>query len=165
MKPFNLLLAGLAVTVPALVACNGSSIDGSATPPYTPSGKSAGIGEAALGDLPYRLPGRIKLTITEPVASPTSLTFDTAATQKVAVSETGYAGAFTMFGCAGVASASPSKPHGPKATVTVTPVDGGKCRFTIADSKGRATQVTISVSGGGVIISGKRDQSPVKGEK
>ena len=85
----------------------------------------------------------VRVGIAAPMSlSQSSLTFasPTAAAQTVTAS--GGTAPYSVSGCAGVAGASVTN-----ATVTVTPVGGGGCSLTIADSSGLVASVGVTVSG------------------
>jgi hypothetical protein len=99
-----------------------------------------------------------------PTATPTSLTFDTSASQTFSVHEKEYYGALTESdNCSGIASTSPSSASGPTATFTVTPVNGGNCTVSVSDDQGNSANVGISISGGTITINSKHGKPPVHG--
>jgi hypothetical protein len=130
---------------------------------YTGASISSATVTAYVNGKAERDPATLSVTAAKITANPASLKFDTPATQTFDISEKGYSGAYKLTGCPGIAAANPLAPRGSSAKVTVTPVDGGKCAFTITDTHGNTAQVSISVSGGGVIINGKGAQSPAGG--
>jgi hypothetical protein len=99
-----------------------------------------------------------------PTATPTSLTFDTSASQTFSVHEKEYYGTLTESdSCSGIASTSPGSASGPTATFTVTPVTGGSCTVSVSDDQGNSANVGISISGGTITINNKHVTTHVRG--
>lgn len=92
-----------------------------------------------------------------PAVKPGSLTFTTAASQTFTVEEIGYDGSLTAASsAASTATVSPGSADGPKATFTVTPVNGGAATITVRDGLKQTAKVSISVSSGTIIIDGSQ---------
>lgn len=127
-----------------LLKYNGDAISSTATVTITPSiNRTAQSAGAAT----------LSITTGAPAATPTSLSFSSAATQTFAVQESGYNGALTATSSnATIAAINPSSGSGPAATFTVTPIGGGTCTMTVTDASGRSARVSVSVDGGSIII-------------
>lgn len=84
------------------------------------------------------------------VTTPNSLSVAPGASKTFTVSETGYTGTFTVGPCKSgsttVANVSPSSPHGPSATITVTGVATGSCTIGITDTNNQSASVNVTVN-------------------
>jgi hypothetical protein len=72
----------------------------------------------------------------------------------LAVSESGYSGAFSISGCGGIATIAPVNANGPNATFTLTQVAAGSCALTITDTHGQTATVTVNSTTTTAIIAG-----------
>jgi hypothetical protein len=91
------------------------------------------------------------------VVTPSSLTLNGNTQGSFTVSETGYAGTFSIGTCTQssqtIATASPTTANGPSANITVTPVKGGSCTMAVSDTNGQTTNETITVNVSALTIS------------
>lgn len=93
-----------------------------------------------------------------PVAiSPATLSFASSSAQRLAVSESGYTGAFsesdTCNPYSGEIAAVVAGSNGAgSATYAVTPVAAGTCTITITDATGRAAGVDVTVSTAAITV-------------
>jgi hypothetical protein len=77
--------------------------------------------------------------------------------QTFTVSESGYAGPFTVLDtCSGVATVAPSSTQGPSTQITVTPSAAGSCAITVNDGNQQGVTVNVAVSTTSLTVSGKR---------
>ncbi len=84
------------------------------------------------------------------VTSPTSLTLKPGQSSTFQITETGYAGTFTIGTCKSgsttIATVTPSTASGPSATVTVKGVVNGTCTIAISDSYGQTASENVTVN-------------------
>jgi hypothetical protein len=76
-------------------------------------------------------------------ATPGSLTFNSVGlTQTVSVTDPGYSGAYTISGCAGVATFGTVT----SGSLNVTAVAAGSCALTVSDTLSHATVIPVGVT-------------------
>lgn len=133
-----------------------------ATSPHGPSA-TVGVHAAAAGTCTVTVSDSYGQTASENIAvsspalvvTPATLTLSGNATGSFSVSETGFAGAFTIGTCTAsnqtIASASPSSVTGPSGSVTVTPARVGSCTIAVSDGT-QTTNVSVTVSASPIVV-------------
>lgn len=110
---------------------------------------------AAQSSIPSGTPTqpRLRAAGSKITASPAKLNFTTKPALKIAVSEKGYTGAFTLtVSPAGLVKIKPAKAKGPAVTLTVTAVDAGKGTLSISDASGNSVAVAVTITKGVIVI-------------
>jgi hypothetical protein len=107
---------------------------------------STGMAPNAVADSTPDKP--VKLTLKLSVKTLAFTAAGVASAKKITVTEKGYTGAFKIASTCGTSvTIASTKPKGPKATITVTPVTAiASCTLTVKDTKKHKASATISVT-------------------